>query len=179
MAQPPMRSEYTPGSPPPIPVPAGTPMPPGRRLRVTLAIVGGMVLLLCMGSVGMAYALYDNATAPDRSAPDVAVDNYLRALLIERDDTAAALYSCRGADRLDAIKEFREDLQSREKRFGSEFSVQWGALAVNAERDLATVRAELKISTVVDDFPQTDLQAWTFETRQEDGWRVCGAERAD
>ena len=43
----------------------------------------------------MAYALYDKATAPDRSAPDVAVDNYLRAALFERDAVVAYLFVCR------------------------------------------------------------------------------------
>ncbi|MET7670749.1 hypothetical protein ABZS39_21795, partial [Micromonospora luteifusca] len=35
----------------------------------------------------------DGAAAPDRSAPDVVVDNYLRAFLVDRNDARANLFT--------------------------------------------------------------------------------------
>lgn len=154
-------------------------MPPGRRLRLSLAIVGGMVLLLCMGGIGMAYALYDNATAPDRSAPDVAVDNYLRALFIERDDIAANLYVCQKPD-LRAIADFRDSIRSQEELLGTSITVSWGALLVHEEDGQESeVVTAVRRSATIDGAGQSTADDWRFLVVNENGWRVCGARRAD
>ncbi|SDY12344.1 hypothetical protein SAMN05444365_101747 [Micromonospora pattaloongensis] len=179
MAQPPMRSEHTPGPPPAIPMPVGAPMPPGRRLRLTLAIVGGMVLLLCMGGVGISYALYDNATAPDRSAPDVVVDNYLRALLVERNDTNAALYAC-DEPALEDIKAFREDVIRQEARLNTSITFSWGQLTVQSGTGgEAEVTTTVRRSGTIDGAGQSVVDVWTFRAVDQNGWRVCGAQRRE
>ena len=175
-AQPPMRSPYDPGWSP-IP-PGGAATPPSRRLHLSLAIVAGMIGLLCMGGIGMAYALYDKATAPDRSAPDVAVDNYLRALLIERDDVKARLFLCR-SPQVSALEQLRDDLQMRERKHEATISIHWGRLDARVDGESAVVTTELKMTAFVGDAAPTEFQRWTFETRQEDGWRVCAATRVD
>ena len=108
----------------PIP-PGGAATPPSRRLHLSLAIVAGMIGVACMGGIGMAYALYDKATAPDRSTPTVAVDSYLRALLIERDDVKARLYLC-DSPQMRAIEQLRDDLWSREKKYEVTITVHLG-----------------------------------------------------
>ncbi len=62
-----------------------------RRRRAKRVLV---TLIACVGALILAagitfYVVYDRATAPDRSAPDVVVDNYLREFLVHRDDAAA------------------------------------------------------------------------------------------
>lgn len=175
MAQPSMRSPYDPGGLPPAP---GVAAPPGRRLQLSLAIVAGMVALLCMGGIGMAYALYDKVTAPDRSAPDVAVDSYLRALLVERDDVKARLYLC-DSPQVAALEQLRHDLQSREKKYETTISIHWGALETHITDESAVVTTELKLTALVGGSAPTEFQRWSFEARQKNGWRVCSASRVD
>ena len=44
--------------------------------------------------VATAFVLYERAATPDRSAPDVVVDNYLRAFLVDRERIRAELFTC-------------------------------------------------------------------------------------
>jgi hypothetical protein len=136
-------------------------------------LIAGAVALLCTGGAGVAFLAYRDATEPDRSAPDVAVDNYLRAYLTDRDDVLAGQYSCEDGDRA-AMVGFRDDLTRREQRFNTRFTTTWGSLNVVKRDDKsAEVRVELRISASVDGHQQSDFQSWMLVVRDEDGWRVC------
>jgi hypothetical protein len=163
---------------PMAPAPAvARPKPPRRNLRPILAVLGGMLALLLLGGIGIAYVVYDRATAPDRSAPDVVVDNFLRAYFVERDESKALLFACSDTSQLREISAFREDLESRERRFNTSFTVTWGSLTPVERADSVDVLVDLRLFTVVDGFEQSDVQSWRFETRDQEGWRVCGAGR--
>jgi hypothetical protein len=140
-------------------------------------MVGGLVALLCLGGAGVVFVAYREATEPDRSAPDVAVDNYLRAYLVDRNDVTADLYSCEDRSKLKAIQAFRADLEGREKSFKTEFTITWSALQTSTSDGSANVKTDLRFSAVVEGFQQSDLQSWSFEVRDDGGWRVCGALR--
>jgi hypothetical protein len=143
-----------------------------------MLLIAGAVALLCTGGAGVAFVAYRDATEPDRSAPDVAVDNYLRAYLVDRDDVLANQYSC-GDGRLATIADFRADLARREQRFNTKFTTTWGGLnIVKVNERGADVRVDLRISAYVDGHQQSDLQAWTFVVEKEDGWRVCESRRS-
>ncbi|MFC3503201.1 hypothetical protein ACFOOK_19785 [Micromonospora krabiensis] len=163
-----------------LPPPPATPTPerPRRRVRTVLTVVAGVLALLCLGGGIAGYVLYDRATAPDRSAPDVVVANYIQAFLNDRNDTKAEGFACAGDADLDGLRMFRDELVSREGRFDTEFSVRWGPLDVRQSGDTATVEVDLIISAVVDGVTQSDRQRWRFETRQKDGWGVCTAQLA-
>ncbi|MBQ1035723.1 hypothetical protein [Micromonospora sp. C81] len=162
--------------PPAPPTPA--PQPPRRRMRTVLTVVAGVLALLCVGGVIAGYVLYNRAAAPDRSAPDVAVDNYLRAFLVDRNDARAALYTCERGAQLEALDALRADLLEREKRFAVTISVSWARLNDQKQGDNAAVEVTLIISARVDGINQSDRQPWRFETKNDDGWRVCGGTRA-
>ncbi|SCL39996.1 hypothetical protein GA0074692_5558 [Micromonospora pallida] len=152
------------------------PVPPRRRMRTVLTVAGVMLTVLCLSGAVTAYILYDRASAPDRSAPDVAVVNYLRAFLIDRNDARADLFTCgKGSEGLAELRALRTDLESREKRFGTSFSTKWGGLAVQENGEQATVNVDLTISAFVDGISQSDRQSWQFSTRVEGDWRVCSA----
>jgi hypothetical protein len=138
-------------------------------------MVGGLVALLCLGGAGVAFVAYREATEPDRSAPDVAVSNYLRALFVERNDVDTSQYSCDDQTGLAPIKEFRSDLESREKRFDTQFNVSWGSLTTDDGDHAAQVVVDLQISALIDGVRQSDIQSWQFEVVDDDGWRVCSA----
>jgi ferric-dicitrate binding protein FerR (iron transport regulator) len=165
-----------PGQAGPEPV-APPPAPRRHRLRLALAIIGGALALLCLGGATVAYLAYDRYTAPDRSAPDVVVDNYLRAFLVDRDDVKAKLFTCEDGGQLADLAALRTDLEAREQRFSTTFTVKWGPLRVQRHGNSADVTVELVIATVVDTLAQTQREPWQFGTRREDGWGVCAARR--
>ncbi|MGW0213020.1 hypothetical protein ACWDXH_01340 [Micromonospora chokoriensis] len=157
---------------PPAAAPPAPP-PPRRRMRTVLTVVAGVLAVLCMAGAVTGYVLYNRAAAPDRSAPDVAVDNYLRAFLVDRNDARADLYTCERGAELEAIRTLRSDLLEREKRFNVAISVSWASLSVEKQGGSAAVAVTLIISARIDGINQSDRQPWQFETRDDDGWRVC------
>lgn len=147
--------------------------PRRARLRVVLAVLGGVVALLCLGGAGVALVLYDEATKIDRGSPAVAVDNYLRAYLIQRDDAQAALYACEGASVLPQLQALRSDVESREKSQTMSVNFSWSSLAVTMNGERATVRTS--IERAVSDGLEQIADPWSFDVADQDGWRVCGA----
>ncbi|HET8662194.1 MAG TPA: hypothetical protein VFM55_24825 [Micromonosporaceae bacterium] len=125
---------------------------------------------------GLGILAYDRATRIDRSAPDVAVDNYLRALLVERDDARSQLYACEGNAQLGEIEGYRADIEQREERYATRISVSWGELTVTGDRRSATVLVEVR--RTVAGGVESDAQRWRFQVTEQDGWRVCGAMKA-
>jgi hypothetical protein len=144
-------------------------------LRPVLAVLGGLLALLCLGGLVMAYLAYDDATALDRSAPDVVVDNYLRAYLVERDDARAEQYVCREAPDLAEVRALRNDIEAREERYSVRILVSWGSLRVEPAAEGQTVTTEVR-RTIADGSERTQ-DRWQFEVVDRDGWRVCAARR--
>ncbi|RZT81537.1 hypothetical protein EV382_4817 [Micromonospora violae] len=164
---------------PPAPVPPA-PQPPRRRMRTVLTVVAGVLALLCLGGVATAYVWYTRASAPDRSAPDVVVDNYLRAFLVDRNDTRADLFTCESGADLQAIRNLRAEIEQRETKFGVTVRVSWGQLTRTPFGEAESVGVTLTISGSAEGVVRSSRREdWTF-TVVEDGeaWRVCGGTRA-
>ncbi|WP_406078049.1 hypothetical protein [Micromonospora sp. NBC_00858] len=165
---------------PPAPV-APAPQPPRRRMRTVLTVVAGVLALLTIGAVITGYVLYDRASAPDRSAPDVVVDNYLRAFLVDRNDTRADLFTCAGGGaELQAVRDLRLEMEQREAKFGVVVRVTWGPLARTPSSDGESVGTTLTIAGSADGVPRSSRREnWLFNVvEDDDGWRVCGGTRA-
>ncbi|MEV1144766.1 hypothetical protein [Micromonospora sp. NPDC049799] len=159
------------------PGPAPAPERPRRRLRTVLTVVAAVLTSLVLGGIVAGYLLYDRATAPDRSAPDVVVSGYLNAFLRERNDTRANLFTCDEADMAE-LRALRDDLVAREQRFATNISVSWGSLQVNRQGDTAEVQVDLILSAYVDGTSQGDRQPWRFTTRVGDeDWQVCSSRK--
>ncbi|MGC4895072.1 hypothetical protein [Micromonospora sp. DT31] len=159
------------------PAPAPAPVRPRRPLRTVLAVVAGVVALLCVGGGVTGFLLYDRATAPDRSSPEVAVASYIQYFFVQRNDAKAAEFVCKGMAKLEQVQSLRDDLVAREQRFQTTISTSWENLTVEQEDDKAQVRVDLVISASVDGIRQGDRQGWVFETTRESGWGVCAARR--
>lgn len=153
--------------------------PRRQRLRTILTVTAAVLTALVLGGIVGGYVLYDRATTPDRSAPDVVVDNYLRAYLVDRSDIRADVFVCGDGASLAELRALREDLAAREARFAVPISVSWGSLAVQREGDEAVVELELVISAYVDGVSYSDPQPWRFTTRLGEDWRVCAGARVD
>ncbi|GIJ78036.1 hypothetical protein Xph01_24680 [Micromonospora phaseoli] len=135
-----------------------------------------MIAALCLGGGVVGYLIYDRATAPDRSAPDVVVDNYLRAFLVDRNDVRADLFTCEGNPALDAAEALREEILRRESEFGVVVRVSWGPLHQTKTGQGQSVATTLTISSSADGEPRSSRREdWIFQVVDEaDGWRVCG-----
>ncbi|GGO12850.1 hypothetical protein [Micromonospora parathelypteridis] len=164
---------------PPAPL-TPEPQPPRRRMRTVLTVVAGVLAVLCLGGLITGLVLYNRAAAPDRSAPDVVVDNYLRAFLVDRNDARADLFTCkRGAD-LQAVQDLRVETEQRESKFGVTVRVSWGPLTRTPSSGGESVGTTLTIAGSADGVPRSSRREdWTFSVvEDDDGWRVCGGTRA-
>ncbi|MGK5442822.1 hypothetical protein ACSNN7_13550 [Micromonospora sp. URMC 105] len=140
-----------------------------------LTVVAGVLALLCVSGAVIGYVLYDRATTPDRSAPDVVVVNYLQAALVARDDSKANLFTCAGP--LPAVDGFRDQMTAREQELGIVFSINIEDVAVNkTDATSAAVHAVIRRSATIDGVQQSLTDTWRFEVAdQREGWRVCSA----
>jgi len=142
-------------------------------MRLWLALVGGVVALLCLGGVGVAVSLYDNATKINRSAPDAVVDNFLRAYLVNRDDKEAALYECKSGADLTRIAALRSDVLGREKHYSIAIRFTWTSLTIETVAGRTTVSTD--VFRAISDGSERTSDRWQFQMVNQDGWRVCGA----
>jgi hypothetical protein len=133
----------------------------------------GLMLLLCLGGVGVFVSLYDGATKIKRSAPDAVADSFLRAYLVNRDDKEAALFRCKSGGDFAQLEAFRSDIASREKQYTIGIRVDWTSLTVSSEGGQTTVSTVIR-RTITDGSERTS-DGWTFKMVDDDGWRVCGA----
>ncbi|MEU8093667.1 Rv0361 family membrane protein [Micromonospora chalcea] len=160
------------------PAPAPAPVRPKRSLRTVVGVVAGVLALLCTGGAVAGFVLYDRATAPDRSAPDVVVDNYLRAFLVDRNDTKADEFACKSDGDLDAVRGLRAEVEQREANFDVVVRVSWGPLTRVENGDGESVTTTLTISSSADGQTRSSRREdWQFQVVERDGWRVCGASK--
>jgi hypothetical protein len=162
----------------PVPVsdvlpPLASKKQPNRRLRLWLAMMAGILALLCLGGVGVALALYDGATKIKRTSPDAVVDNFLGAYLVDRDDKEASLYECKSGGDFQAIAAYRADMLTREKDFSVGIRVSWSSMEVSTQGNTGTVSTNL-VKTATDQSGRLS-NTWEFRVVDQDGWRVCGA----
>jgi hypothetical protein len=163
-----------PGQETPDPV-ATPPAPKRRRWRLVLAVIVGALAVLGSAGAVIGYVAYDRYTAPDQSAPDITVNNYLQAYMADRNDVRAKELACDDTSKLAELAALRADLAEREQRFQNTFRVSWGKLDVTERGDSAEVLVDLVISTRINNLTQSGRQSWRFVTERDDKWRVCEA----
>ncbi|MFF5295435.1 hypothetical protein [Paractinoplanes globisporus] len=135
--------------------------------------MGGIAALLCLGGVGVAFSLYNEATEIKRTAPDAVVDNFLRAYLVDRDDKEAALYQCKSGGDFAEIAAFRSDIVSRESQYSIGIRVSWTSLTIATEGGKTTVTTDIR--RAISDGSERTSDTWRFAMVDQGGWRVCGA----
>jgi hypothetical protein len=144
-----------------------------RRARLVLALVGGVMGLLCLGGAGIVFLLYDDATKIERTAPDAVVDNFLRAYFVNRDDQEASLYQCKSGGDLSKISQFKADVLAAEKKYSLGVNVTWTSLVISTENGSTSVSTEIR--RAFSDGSERVSDGWEFQLQDQDGWRVCGA----
>jgi hypothetical protein len=150
-----------------------------RNWKPVLAVLAGVLGLLCLGALGVGYVIYDRATGPDRTQPDLVVSSYLRALFVARDDVQASLYACEGGGGLTSMQELREEIERREGELGVSIAVSWGELRIDERSSAeAVISTDVRRSATVDGVLQSVADRWRFTVVERNGWRVCGADRA-
>lgn len=149
----------------------------GRRNLLVFLVVGVLAAVASATLAGIAW--YARETAPDRSAPDVAVDNYLRALLVERDDPRASLWACGDRSELAEIESFRREISAREEQLQLPISVNLEDLRVEQRSGReATLTVAVRRSALIDGSQQSVVDRFQMTAVNDDGWRVCAARKA-
>ncbi|MGX6603874.1 hypothetical protein ACWKSP_17265 [Micromonosporaceae bacterium Da 78-11] len=148
-----------------------------RRLRLWLAIAAGVMTLLCLGGVGIAVSLYDDATKIDRASPDQVTSSFLRAYLVNRSDQEAGLFICKSGAQLDAIAALRSEMVDREKKFGTTVTASWESLKVTKSSETeSSVAVDLVIiGSSKGAQVSSHSESWDFGLGDSGGWRVCNA----
>ncbi|GAB7041603.1 MULTISPECIES: hypothetical protein [Catenuloplanes] len=159
--------------------PSAKPVKRRRSWKTVVLVIASVLGVLCSGTVGYGLWWYNQETKPDRSAPDVVVDNYLRALLVENNPVQRSFYECSDRRGLAAIEALRSDIVEREEKFGTDFQVTWGSIKESGTGSDRQATVDIRLSAIVDGFPQSDIQSWQLDVRDQDEWRVCGARRLD
>ncbi|WP_162907799.1 hypothetical protein [Allorhizocola rhizosphaerae] len=148
------------------------------RWKRVLAIGAVAVALGAVGAVSATLLAYHDATKIDRSNPKVVLSEYLRASLVRKDKVGAELYSCSDQEKFAAVRILRDELDQRERDFGVSVVVEWGAQDRVDQGDKALLTTGLSIIAIKNGVEQSSSeQRWRFTLINDDGWRVCGAER--
>ena len=143
-----------------------------------LALVGGVLALLCLGGGVVAFTLYDNATRIERDRPDIVAISYVTELFSDRDRDAATLWTCDNA-RLPAAEGMLDDIIGTEQRLDTNILVHWEGLTVRTTAPkTAEVRMQIRRSGEVDGLLQSFADPLTLTLEDRDGWRVCAAAAA-
>jgi hypothetical protein len=149
-------------------------------VAIVLAVVLGVVSLLCVGGLGTGYLFYRQVSEPDRSTPGVVVRQYLQATFDDRDKSKAARFTCGRPADIGETEKLLADIVSREERFGIRITVGWENFVAEENKGAATVAVRLKIGVPEQSGQSSEsFQQWTFALRhQSAGWRVCAAQQA-
>jgi len=151
---------------------------PSHRRR-NLLTCGVFFLALCLLSGVVAFVLYDRATRKDRGTPNVVVFQYIDAIFDQRDPSEAKLFECKASNGRAALEALLNEIEEREQRFDIRISVSTGT---KFDTSIEGTRAQVKVDLIVT-APEANgersrsTQFWQFDLRDEDGWRVCSAQR--
>ncbi|MEV0459764.1 hypothetical protein [Catellatospora methionotrophica] len=148
------------------------------KWRKILLVLVAVLAVAGIGGVVTAVLAYHEVTKIDRTEPLVVLDEYLDAVLVRKDQVGAELYECSGESNLAALAALRTQLDERERSFGVEVLITWGAMSQAGRISPIVATTELTVVALQGGSEQSrSSQAWRFRLVDQDGWRVCAAER--
>jgi len=139
-------------------------------------IIGGGAVIAAAGIGGtIVLRSYDDATKIDRSVPTVVVRQYIDAFMTRKDNGRAALFTCSSSPQLGAMNSLREHLTRQDAVHGTstQVVVSW----INTTDGGRSVEAELELNEATGVEVRTQIELWRFGLVDQNGWRVCSAER--
>jgi hypothetical protein len=149
--------------------PASAAAAPRRGRRTLLVVVIAVAFLAVLGGT-IGVVAYDKATAIDRSTPDVVVDQFLQAALVDRDAVRVGLFVCGRWPVADAMNATRLDART-------ELHVNWGITSLTRTGDQAVADVRVRLSVPAgNDALFRDVHSWRLTLVNEGGWRVCSVE---
>jgi hypothetical protein len=160
----------------------GAAAPPAKRtrgqvIRLVLAVVVGVVAVLCIGGAVTGFFVYRKISEPDRSTPGVSLRQYLDAELNQRDDSRAGLFTCRDASGLGPVQALRADLESKERQFHVTITASPEGFDPKISDSTASVAVKVRLSVSQNGSFQEEIQTWRFAMRNQSGWRVCAGQQ--
>jgi hypothetical protein len=115
---------------------------------------------------GAAFVIYDQATAIDRDTPEVVVQQFLQAGLVDHDTARLSLFVCRQWSADEALKKIAPPTDER-------IFVSWGDYASSRTGDKATVDVKVQFDLGVGSVSASSVRSWRLMLEDQAGWRVC------
>lgn len=147
------------------PTPAGPPR--SQRIRNLLMIVAGFVVTLGVVVGGALYFLYERSVGIDRSTPEIVTDQFLGAVLRDKDVARTSLFVCSEWSPEAALAEASVTTNPQT-------SVSWEDMIATVSGEMATVSVRVILRIPVEGGAHRRSEVWTVRLSNEDGWRVCG-----
>jgi len=136
--------------------------------------IGAIAVVVGGAAAGGALLTYHESTKIDRSNPEVVLIRYLDATFERKDPAMASLYTCANPARLGPLDSYRDELEAREKNFGVTILVTSSRMTTTD----STIQMDLHVVANKNGSVESESSdPWRFQMVDEDGWRVCGAER--
>jgi hypothetical protein len=129
-------------------------------------VLSTVITLLTVGGFAAFFA-YDKATELDLSKPTFAVQQFVYAAFVDRDEKKASIFVCNGSRVSETVASVLTGLDPSVK-------IALGRLSEKSRSGgSAVVSAELELSSG----GFTDVQNWEFDTADQGGWHVCAARK--
>jgi hypothetical protein len=151
-----------------------------RHWRWRTILLGAILAVgvLCITSLITGYFVYDNATKPDRSTPELATRHYLEAVFTDRDQAKAKLFSCDARTDNGEVEGLLAQVKEREQRFNVAVVVRWEGFTSAISERSAFVDVTLRVLVPEANGSTSEaIQLWQFAVRNGSGWQVCGSHR--
>ncbi len=133
-------------------------------------LVLGVLLVLCAGGGTAAYALVVHLEGRGTRTPVGAVDGFLRAVFVQRDEAAARRYLCAEADP-SSVRTKIDQIRQDESRYGP-ITYTW----TSKEKSKHTTKVVFAVD-LTEQGGRSQTQHMEVTTVASGGWRVCGVRR--
>lgn len=153
--------------------PNPSPGPKGRRFgsRILLVVAIAVAAALVVGG-GAAFVIYDEATKIDRGTPEVVVQQFLHAGLVDRDAARVSLFVCRQWSADEAMKKIAPPADER-------IFISWGDYVSTRTGDKATVDVKVQFDLGVGSVSASSVRSWRLQLENQAGWRVCDLTKSE
>jgi hypothetical protein len=167
----------------PPPPPPAQPPPKRKPIRfgcvtligfLGLGVVGAVVLIILIAG---GYIFTESQKAAHQATPTGAVNSYLDSVLHDRKTDTAENYTCNNDSIKRLTKSTIDGINNYTHKYpGAVIDYTWSEPALKSKKgDRATVTSNVSASTTASERVTNSANViWTFDVRNESGWKVCG-----
>lgn len=167
------------------PLQSGIPQSPSaaRAITASPAVLGcftlvGFLVHFVVGVVLMVggFVFFESQEAAHQATPTKAVDSYLDGMLYQHKTDVAESYTCGNGSIKRKTKSTVDGINKYIRKTGALMDYTWSSPAVKSRKgDRAIVTSQVSALVTVDNrMDDSPVTTWTFDVRDQFGWKVCG-----